>query len=290
MSNASTASQVAYTWYSSAGPVEGQGAGRGPGGHAHTEVTGTELAKVTAAVKAKDAAVTVQRVQKDPDGSYDVIGTKDGNPVMLEVSKDLKTIETRTGGPGGGRGGHAHTEVTGTELAKVTTAVKAKDAAHGPAGPEGPRRVLRRDRHQGRQPGHARGEQGPQDHRDPNRRPRRRSATCPLGLQLLHVNDLRSQPTVTAGLVPRPERRTSPADDLLSGDVLCSRAIHNQPRAPLSDVSESSGESAQGSDRAEGQPARGTSPSALALVRARAVAHPCALGSDRPLVDDLDGS
>ena len=84
---------------------------------------------MTAAVKAKDAAVTVQRVQKDPDGSYDVIGTKDGNPVMLEVSKDLKTIETRTGGPGGGRGGHAHTEVTGTELAKVTTAVKAKDAA-----------------------------------------------------------------------------------------------------------------------------------------------------------------
>ena len=102
VSNASTAGQVAHTGYSSAGPVEGQGAGRGPGGHAHTEVTGAELAKVTAAVKAKDAAVTVQRVQKDPDGSYDVIGTKDGNPVMLEVSKDLKTIETRTGGPGGG--------------------------------------------------------------------------------------------------------------------------------------------------------------------------------------------
>ena len=45
--------------------------------------------------------MTVQRVQKDPDGSYDVMGTKDGNPVMLEVSKDLKTIQARTGGPGG---------------------------------------------------------------------------------------------------------------------------------------------------------------------------------------------
>jgi hypothetical protein len=31
------------------------------------------------------------------------MGTKDGNPVMLEVSKDLKTIQTRTGGPGGGQ-------------------------------------------------------------------------------------------------------------------------------------------------------------------------------------------
>jgi len=131
VSNASTTSPIAYTGYPHVGSAEGQGrgAGGGPGGHAHTEVTGTELAKVTAAVKAKDSTVTVQRVQKDPDGSYDVIGTKDGSPVMLEVSKDLKTIQTRTGGPGGGgRGGHAHTEVTGTELAKVTAAVKAKDS------------------------------------------------------------------------------------------------------------------------------------------------------------------
>ena len=43
--------------------------------------------------------MTVQRVQKDPDGSYDVMGTKDGNPVMLEVSKDLKTIQARTAAP-----------------------------------------------------------------------------------------------------------------------------------------------------------------------------------------------
>jgi hypothetical protein len=55
---------------------------------------------VTAAVKAKDSAVSIERVQKDPDGSYDVLGTKHGTRVMLEVSKDLKTIETRTGGPG----------------------------------------------------------------------------------------------------------------------------------------------------------------------------------------------
>ena len=84
-----------------AAPGGGRDGGRG--GHAHTEVTGTELANVTAAVKAKDSAITIQRVQKDPDGSYDVIGTKDNNPVMLEVSKDLKTIQPRTGGPGGGQ-------------------------------------------------------------------------------------------------------------------------------------------------------------------------------------------
>ena len=67
-------------------------------------VTGTELSKVTAAVKAKDSAVTVTSVRKDEDGSYDVFGTRAGAQVMLEVSKDLKTITARTGGPGGGHG------------------------------------------------------------------------------------------------------------------------------------------------------------------------------------------
>ena len=78
----------------------------GPGGPSDTPVTGSELTKVTAAVKAKDSAVTVQHVRKDPDGSYDVMGTKAGKPVMLEVSKDLATVTERTGPPGGGmRGG-----------------------------------------------------------------------------------------------------------------------------------------------------------------------------------------
>jgi hypothetical protein len=131
VSNASTAGQVAATGYSRGGDSGGDGPGRG--GHEHTAVTGDELAKVTAAVKAKDSTITVETVRKDPDGSYDVMGTKDGNRVMVEVTKDLGTIEVRTGGPGGhgghgGRGGHAHTAVTGDELAKVTAAVKAKDS------------------------------------------------------------------------------------------------------------------------------------------------------------------
>ena len=106
------------------------GYGAGPGGSSHTAVTGDELAKVTAAVKAKDSAVTVSQVLKDPDGSYDVLGTRSGVQVRYEVSADLKTI-TEGGGHGGGpgRGGSADTPVTGDELAKVTAAVKAKDSA-----------------------------------------------------------------------------------------------------------------------------------------------------------------
>ncbi len=107
----------------------GRGGGQGP---SHTPVTGAELAKVTAAVKAEDSAVSVSSVRKDEDGSYDVMGTKAGADVFLDVSKDLATITTHTGGHGGRGGGGqgpSHTPVTGAELAKVTAAVKAKDSA-----------------------------------------------------------------------------------------------------------------------------------------------------------------
>jgi pectate lyase len=117
VSSASTPSTVA-AGYSGYGPAQGQGyggPGGGPGGHEHTAVTGDELTKVTAAVKAKDSAITVTSVQKDPDGSYDVHGTKAGAQVMVEVSKDLKTIEVRTGGPGGRGPG------TGTQPAPSAT-------------------------------------------------------------------------------------------------------------------------------------------------------------------------
>lgn len=106
--------------------------GRMPGGHSHTPVTGDELSKVTAAVTAQDSAVTVESVQKDEDGSYDVHGTKDGQRVMLEVSADLATITERTGGgmgKSGGMGGSQDTPVTGAEATKVGEAVQAKDSA-----------------------------------------------------------------------------------------------------------------------------------------------------------------
>ena len=93
------------------------GRGGHGGGGTHTAVTGTELAKVTAAVEAKDSAVTVTTVRKDADGSYDVAGTKAGARVMFDVSTDLETITARTGGPGEGhgRGGHGREGDGGTD-------------------------------------------------------------------------------------------------------------------------------------------------------------------------------
>ena len=135
LSNAATpAAQTGTGTYSNA---FGSGAPSGDRGHGSndTPVTGTELSNVRAAVTAKDSAVTVTEVRKDPDGSYDVFGTKAGSPVMLEVSKDLKTITTGPGrgfgGPGHGGQGHGmnDTPVTGTALSNVKAAVKAKDSA-----------------------------------------------------------------------------------------------------------------------------------------------------------------
>src|SRR6478735_1322609 len=92
---------------------------QGPGGSNDTPVTGDELARVTAAVQAKDPSFTVSSLRKDPDGSYDVFGTKSGAPAGYDVSADLQTI-TESTGHGGGRGGSNHTPVTGDELARVT--------------------------------------------------------------------------------------------------------------------------------------------------------------------------
>lgn len=75
------------------------------GGHAHTPVTGDELTQVTEAIAAYDSAITVESVEKDEDGTYDVHGTKDGVPVQLDVSADLASITEGMGGPGGGMGG-----------------------------------------------------------------------------------------------------------------------------------------------------------------------------------------
>jgi hypothetical protein len=98
----------------------------GGGWSGGTPVTGDELAKVTAAVQAKDPAFTVITVRKDPAGSYHVFGTTSGTPAGYQVSADLQTITANTG-HGGGWGWSGDTPVTGDELAKVTAAVQAKD-------------------------------------------------------------------------------------------------------------------------------------------------------------------
>jgi hypothetical protein len=114
-----------------------QGGARGPGGHQHTAVTGDEATKVSDAVTAADSTITIDSIMKDPDGSYDVHATKDGTPVMVEVSADLASVEVRTdrgpGGPGG-PGGHQHTAVTGDEATKVSDAVTIDSIMKDPDG------------------------------------------------------------------------------------------------------------------------------------------------------------
>jgi hypothetical protein len=98
----------------------------GGAGHSHTAVTGDELAKVTAAVKAKDAGVAVTSVQQDPDGSYDVLGTKAGAEVRLEVSKDLTTVTTGPGRPAAGApDGAPDTDPNGTGTGTSSSSTSA---------------------------------------------------------------------------------------------------------------------------------------------------------------------
>ncbi len=134
----SSATSTQGTADSSTTGTQGKGQRGGTGatgqqGSQDTPVTGDEAAKVSAAVTAKDSTVTVTSVRKDPDGSYDVLGTKAGANVMFDVSADLATITENAGGPGGGKGGgmggaSQDTPVTGDEAAKVSAAVTAKDS------------------------------------------------------------------------------------------------------------------------------------------------------------------
>ena len=50
-------------------------------------------------------AVTVAEVRKDPDGTYDVLGTKAGAPGVFDVSADRATVTANAGPEGGPQGG-----------------------------------------------------------------------------------------------------------------------------------------------------------------------------------------
>jgi hypothetical protein len=106
----------------SASPDAGRAGGAGgPGGASQdTAVTGDEADKVIAAVTAKDSSVTIDTVRKDPDGSYDALGTKDGSPVFFDVSADLKTVTENAGGPGGRMGPPGDTTTSSDPSAATT--------------------------------------------------------------------------------------------------------------------------------------------------------------------------
>ncbi len=110
---ATTSPSASATGYATGAPSAATGTAatgdRGGGGSTDTPVTGDEATKASDAVTAEDSAVTVTSVRKDPDGSYDVLGTKAGAPVMFDVTADLGTVtQSANGGPGGG-GGQAAT-------------------------------------------------------------------------------------------------------------------------------------------------------------------------------------
>ena len=95
---------------------------RTPGGSQDEAVTGEEAQKVIDAVEAQDPSVTIDTVRKDPDGSYDALGTKDGSPVFYDVSADLATITEHTAGPGGARPDADGGSPTSTDPAEADTA------------------------------------------------------------------------------------------------------------------------------------------------------------------------
>lgn len=102
-----------------------------PRASSDTAVTGSAADSVKAAVTAKNSAVTITTVRKDPDGSFDALGTdSSGNRVFYDVSADLKTVTAGGGGHGGGRGpgGSQDAAVTGSEADSVKAAVTAKNS------------------------------------------------------------------------------------------------------------------------------------------------------------------
>ena len=105
-------------------------------GNGEKPLTGSTLAKVTAAVEAKYPGATIDRAETDSDGVYEAhITTADGDELIVQVGKDFAVTGTQTGrghhgGPDGdgghGHGGRGEEALTGTTLTKVTAAVEAK--------------------------------------------------------------------------------------------------------------------------------------------------------------------
>ncbi len=91
-------------------------------------LTGDTLAKVKAAVLAKYAGATFDRVETDRDGVYEAHITKaDGTRTTVKLDKAF-TVTGEDAGHRGGRGGAGETALTGDTLAKVKAAVLAKYA------------------------------------------------------------------------------------------------------------------------------------------------------------------
>lgn len=108
-----------------------RGGGRHGGRHGGTPASADELAKVTAAVKAKISGATVQMAMKKADGTFHAMATKaDGTRIHVELDAKFAITSATTGGKMGGHGPRGarqgETELTGDAAAKAKAAALAK--------------------------------------------------------------------------------------------------------------------------------------------------------------------
>jgi hypothetical protein len=58
----------------------------------NSPVTTSERAQVAAAIQQHDAGITVHAVRRGPDGTFHALGSKAGEPVLAEVSKNHQRV------------------------------------------------------------------------------------------------------------------------------------------------------------------------------------------------------
>ncbi|WP_205781442.1 hypothetical protein [Planctomonas deserti] len=105
------------------------GPGHGPRGE---ELTGDVAAQVEAAVLAEYPDATIERLETDPDGVYEAHLTQaDGTRVTVELDEALAIIDTRTGGPGHGRGGRPDRDAATPETEDSSDSDAGGSAASG---------------------------------------------------------------------------------------------------------------------------------------------------------------
>lgn len=135
---AATADDNNTTADGSAGTAADEFAANGSAGSAarsdEQPLTGDTADKVRAAALAKYPGATVERVESDSDGAYEVhLVTADGTPVEVQVGKDFAVTGTQEGGPAGfghrgfgPGGGFGEEALTGATADKVRAAALAK--------------------------------------------------------------------------------------------------------------------------------------------------------------------
>lgn len=93
-------------------------------------LTGETLAKVTAAVKAKEPGATIERVETDSEGVYEAHMVRaDGTRITVQVDKNFAVTNVQEGGPNGsggpggpgGRGDHEGATDDGSQPAPSST-------------------------------------------------------------------------------------------------------------------------------------------------------------------------